>query len=51
MNINDGNKIKGMSLVPCYAKPQQLTPAVDDDKNMEETLLKLQIIVTKKWII
>ena len=47
MDINDGNKIEEMNLARCHAKPRQLTPNLDDDDSMEETLLRLQIIVIK----
>ena len=47
MDINDGNKIEGMNLARCHAKPQHMTPGLDNDVNTEETLMRIQIIVTK----
>ena len=47
MDINDGNKIEGMNLARCHTKTRQMTPGLDDDENMEEILLRLQIIMTK----
>ena len=47
MDINDGNKFEGMNLARCHTKPRQIAPGLDDDENMEEILLRLQIIMTK----
>ena len=47
MNTNNGNNIKGMNLERYNAKPRQRAPGLDDDENMEEILLRLQIIMTK----
>ena len=47
MDTNVSNNIEGMNLARCHTKTRQMTPGLDDDENMEEILLRLQIIMTK----
>ena len=45
--LRDHKKIVGMNIANDHKKPQKMIPGMDGDANIEDTLLRKQIVVTK----
>ena len=47
LDMQDNTKITGMNVARDHVRPKNIIPGLDGDVNMEDTLLRMQVVVTR----
>ena len=47
LDMRDSSKIEGMNLARDHVRPKNMVPGLDGDATMEDTLVRMQVTVTK----